>query len=368
MDIITLALCKKYVAQTAEALGAVKGAPCTIKSVQESLDGKTITITFSWMSNTTPSTEQTTEITLNKGSLISINQIITQGNKIAEITIDGETTELFAPTVSGGTSELTTNLDATVSVGGVISGKHYNTGTSLEDILRDILSPIVYPTLNDPSASLSATGNRVLEKGSTFNATLTTNFNRGSINPAYGTSGYRTGAATSYALNGSSGQTGNVFEVVVSESNYSYYVTVNYAAGDQPKDSAGNNYSTPYAAGSINTNTITYEFVDALWANTASANEIAKLALVSKTDKQKVFNFPMCAAATPEIFDIPTGWTISAIEAKNELTGEYEDCSSEFTVSSTTHNSASGTTTNYTRYTNNLGYDMGARDIRIKWA
>jgi len=46
MDLITLALAKKYVEQTAVGLGAVRGAPCTIQSITDS--STEATITFRW--------------------------------------------------------------------------------------------------------------------------------------------------------------------------------------------------------------------------------------------------------------------------------------------------------------------------------
>ena len=46
MDIVTLALARKYVEETAQGLGAVKGSPCTIKSITEGEDGSTVV--FAW--------------------------------------------------------------------------------------------------------------------------------------------------------------------------------------------------------------------------------------------------------------------------------------------------------------------------------
>ena len=371
MDLVSYALSKKYVEDTAEALGAVKGAPCTIKSTETSQDGKSTIITFSWMSNTTPSVEQTTQITVRNGTIVSVNPILNHGTKIAEITIDGTQTNLYAPAGGGGggePAELTDDLDVTRTVGGISNGRHYDDGTPLETILRDMLNPIDYPTLTDPSATLSATGNKLLEKGSSLNSTMTVTFSRGSIHPAYTTSGYRSGPAESYALNDGITQSGNTFSVVVTESLLSYQATVNYEQGEQPKDSAGNNYSSPLPEGSVHSNTINYEFVDALWANTSNITTIAKLALISKTTKQKDFNFPAQTIANPEVFDVPASWNVTAVQVKNDLSGIYEDAGSQFTITSITHDDAAGNTVNYNRYTFNLGYDTGARSVRIKWS
>lgn len=268
----------------------------------------------------------------------------------------------------GGSADLEQALTVTETVGGVTSGKTYSIGTKLETIFRDMLDPVKYPTLTAPSATLSATGAKLLETGATLATTMTITFNRGSINPAYGTSGYRSGAATGYSLAGGSTQSENTFSVTVTSAKLSYQGNAEYAAGEQPKDSHGGNYSTPLAAGNVDTNTITYEFVDALWANTSSASTMTKQALVSKSAKVKSFSFPATTAANPEAFDVPASWTVTAVEVLNTLSNQWENADAQFTVTDTTHDDAAGTSVNYKRYTCNLGIDLGARSVRVKWS
>ena len=272
------------------------------------------------------------------------------------------------PGGGGGSADLQTALTATKTVGGVTAGDTFAQGTSLETVIRSVLSPVLYPSFTAPSATLSATGSKLLEKGGSLSTTFTATFNRGAITPAYGTSGYRSGEATGYKLNNGESQVGNTWAVTVTESQLTYQANVSYAAGEQPKDSSGANYSSPLPAGNLNTNTITYEFVDALWANTASISTVAKLSLTSKSTKLKEFNFPSATAANPEIFDVPSSWTVTAVEVLNTLNNQWEDCSSEFTTSSVIHKNAGDVDTNYDRYTCNLGYDMGARKVRVKWS
>lgn len=63
IDIITLALARKYTNDTANALGAVKGAPCTIESIVD--DGEFNVITFGWTAN--DGTHQTSTMTVKHG-------------------------------------------------------------------------------------------------------------------------------------------------------------------------------------------------------------------------------------------------------------------------------------------------------------
>ena len=421
MDFVSYALSKKFTEETAEQFGALKGANCKIKSVVHE-NGQNV-VTFEWKNDAgetresvmyvqdgTPIYNWTPGDHYEYGDLVIYASCFyrcifensdttfddTKWNELGSP--DGnydivETKELLPPRftpadrkmyyciadsafylwdgtawVFQATGALGDDLDVTKTVGGVSSGSHYDEGTSIETILRDMLNPTEYPTLTNPSASISSSISKLLEKGSSVNAVLTVNFNRGSINPAYGTSGKRSGAAVGYTMNGGAEQAGNTFNVVVNETYKSFTASVRYAAGEQPKDSTGANYSTPLPAGSVNSAAFVYEFVNAIWANTSNINTISKIDLVSAATGQVILNYPAATKEKPEVFDVPTEWTVTDIEVKNDLTGAWEDCKSTFTKTATTHENAGGTVVNYNRYTCNLGYNMGARPIRIKWS
>ena len=267
----------------------------------------------------------------------------------------------------GGSSELADDLTTSVTVGGITSGTQYEAGTSLEKIFRDMLNPVAYPTLTNPSVSLAGSGSKLLEAGATLAVTLTATFSRGSINPAYGTSGYRSGAVQGYTLNNGTEQAENTWSETVSASNKTFKCSARYAAGEQPKDSKGNDYNSPLPAGSVESGTVTYDFVDAMWANTSNITTVAKLSLVAKSTKQRDMTFPAQTVANPEIFDIPASWTVTAVQVKNDLSGAWEDASSQFTVTDTAHDNAGGVSTAYKRYTFNMGIGTGSRQIRVKW-
>lgn len=269
---------------------------------------------------------------------------------------------------SGGGGSLEDALTTSITVGGIESGTTYPAGTTFEQMFRDLLNPTAYPTLTAPSATLTATGAKLLEAGSTLSTVMTLTFSRGSINPAYGTSGYRSGEATGYSLDGGASQAENTFNVTVTSAKTSYQGAVSYGAGEQPKDSKGEDYDSPLAAGSVNSNTLTYEFVDALWANTANIATVAKLSLVSKSAKVKQFDFPAQTTTNPETFDVPASWTVTAVEVKNDLSGQWENASSQFAVTDTSHNDAAGSSVAYKRYSFSLGYATGARSVRVKWS
>lgn len=268
----------------------------------------------------------------------------------------------------GGASELEDPITAAVDVGGVTAGTTFTAGTSIEAVLRAVLSPTLYPSLTPPSATLTGSGAKLLETGATLVATLTATLNRGSINPAYGTSGNRAGEATGYALNGGASQATGTWSETVSETNRTFQAVISHAAGEQPKDSVGANYDEPLAAGSVTSNTVTYDFVPALWSNAADIATIAKEALVAKSAKVKEFSFPAQTVANPETFDVPASWTVTAVEVLNDLSGKWEDCSGEFAITDTTHDDAAGNPLAYKRYTDNRGYNAGPRSVRVKWS
>lgn len=259
-------------------------------------------------------------------------------------------------------------LSVSRTVGGCSSGTSYAQGTTLEKILRDMLNPTDYPSLTNPSVSLLYSGTKLLESGSSIQATLNASFNRGSINPAYGTSGYRSGPATGYSLNGGVQQSQTSWSVTVDSSNKQFTATAYYSEGEQPKDSVGNDYDSPLPAGSVNSSQLTFEFVDAIWASIPSISTVSKQTLISKSTRTKTFVFPAQTVQNPETFDIPASWTVNTIEVLNELSGKYEDCSSEFRVSTTTHPDAAGNEVSYKRYTDNRGYASDTRTIKITWS
>ena len=278
-----------------------------------------------------------------------INGVVLSGNKTsADLNITGS-------------AALSEALTASKAVGGVPVGKQYAAGTSLEVIFNDMLNPVENPTLTNPSATISASG-LLVEEGVPTEKVLTVNFNRGSINPAYGTSGYRAGAATSYALNGGSPQPGNTFTVTVQTGNSSFTASVAYGEGEQPKNSAGENYSSPLPAGSVNSEALNFEIVAPLWSNQGNITTVAKEPLISKSARLKQFNFPAQTQANPEVFDVPSSWTVTGVELLNTLSGQWADCSSEFSITDVTHGSIA-----YKRYTYNEGLATGARSVRVKW-
>lgn len=262
-----------------------------------------------------------------------------------------------------GNAVLSSELVSTKEVGGIASGRTFAEGTTLETVIRSMLSPVLYPTLTNPSATLTTSAARLMEVGTTANVTLTASFNRGAITPKYSTSGQRAGAATGYILNGGEEQHSHTFSVEVSETNKSFTVVVNYAEGEQPVASDGSEFSEALPAGSVASSALTFEFVEPLYSNASDITTIKKEALVSKSAKTKTFSFPSQTVANPEQFCVPADWNVTAVEVLNTLNNQWVSALSEFAVDDVEYSDIP-----YKRYTYNVGINTGERQIRIKWS
>lgn len=272
-----------------------------------------------------------------------------------------------------GGDTLENGLEVKVAVGGLPTGKTYAAGETIEKVLQDMLNPLTTPTLTGPSATLAfASGDNALVEDGTaeIRKDILCTFNRGAINPANGTSGYRSGVATSFTDNqGGAAQATGVYNNFLFPQTGGVNVTVAYEAGEQPKDSHGGDFDVPLPADSVTSNTLNVTKVNAFYDNTADITSVAKQALFDYTKtKSKEYLFPKQFVATPEVFEIPASLTVKTIEVKSDLSGLFEDCSAEFTVSDVTHQNAGGADVAYKRYTDNRGYDAGPRTIKVTWA
>lgn len=141
------------------------------------------------------------------------------------------------------------------AIGGIGAGTSLK-GYSMSDVLMAMLYGTMYPTIEAPSFDVSiekTNGNA----GSSFTTNGTLTFNRGKIEPAYGTSGYRAGLPTSYSYNGNIVETQDLVLPItltidhLNVGDNEVVFEVNYSEGEQPKDSSGASYDAPLAAGKL---------------------------------------------------------------------------------------------------------------------
>ena len=163
-------------------------------------------------------------------------------SNIQDLQIDAKTTE---------------NVTSTTTVGAINAGQTIEVGTNIQKLTELLLNKTFYPTFVNPTFGL--TNNAGLrEVGSSFNVSLTFNFNRGQIlgkldngiwNPTM-LQDYRAGTAISYLLNNVSGANNSAsFNVTTNLGTNTLNGSVTYAEGVKPKDSKNNDYDSPLSSG-----------------------------------------------------------------------------------------------------------------------
>ena len=114
MDIISYILAKKYTDNTVDGMGALKGAPCTVKSIENITGGKRITL--EWESNSGVKQTQSFDV-IDGANVVEWSQIQQSGTKIAEININGVSTDIYSPDGGGSSNVITGTTDPTDNVG-----------------------------------------------------------------------------------------------------------------------------------------------------------------------------------------------------------------------------------------------------------
>jgi len=248
------------------------------------------------------------------------------------------------------------------------------------DVMQAMFFPTLYPSLTNPSNTFVDNVANLQEINNSINITFTSSFNRGGINPAYGTSGFRSGSGntvyyTGSGLPGSIGSyplnpnTQTVSGYIVLIGNQSWTSAWSYDSGEQPKDSGGNNYNSPLPAGTTSYRSTSFEGVYALYGTTSTINNPnTKQSLVSMlTGNNIIFSMTAESGGYKQSFDIPNAWTgaptnrpLLNIQTFNTVSGQWETTGlGQWTLSSTTHEGV-----NYTRYTFN-GPDRSSIQIRL---
>lgn len=252
---------------------------------------------------------------------------------------------VFIEIVSGGSGTISRAITAAIDVGGVDAGDTFAQGTSYDDMWDTLLNPTLYPTFTAPSASLSYSSDTNYAVGATIAAkTATVGYNAGAITLNGTKQADRGGAATNYAIattgadteySDSSASSGSFSVTALTRSTkgtIKITATVSYAQGPQPKDSKGNDYSTPLAAGSVSIDKTINFILPYYYGKSASTTVSDFTGLTSdvKAKGNKTYKFTtnnehmvfaydssygnLTSILDPNGFEVLSGWT------KNTLT------------------------------------------------
>lgn len=257
-------------------------------------------------------------------------------------------------------------------------------GKSFQEMMDLMLYPELFPTLTNPSqTNFTLTPNGLREIGEQFSAggiTLSSTFSRGSINPAYGTNGFRSGLPNAYIYTGPgsvptpqsstslTNSTATTAAYTIVQGAQSWTSRVAYDAGQQPLSSKGNNFNSPLPAGQTNNNlTRTITGVYPVFATTVSISTLTKQGLQSMTSNITVDVVTESGGGgAKQTIDIPQAFsTITGLQQFNTLSGVFDNIQlSTFTVTSVTKTIQGVSGIPYDRYTHN-GSVIGARQLRF---
>lgn len=244
-------------------------------------------------------------------------------------------------------------------------------GRTAEELLLMMLFGVVNPTLTAPSfhAALSDDNEQlIIGRPSTLKGALT--FNRGKIEPAYETSGYRAGAPVSYAIGDEVIETSSLsydFEIPFTPSakETTLQCAVKYGAGEQPMNSIGKPYDMPLGAGVLTTSLL-IKAVYPLY--TASGDEHA-FTWFEDEDGNEGYSVEFASELTGvrQSFATSSQTNVIGVKAFNALTQQWEWIGGDTAAFSLTYFDITTLVidnNNYIQYTYN-STPTGARELRI---
>ena len=282
-------------------------------------------------------------------------------------------------------------------------------GKSFQEMMDLMLYPTLFPSLSPPFSGLTLTttpniAGTLREIGTVYDAisstiNLSSTFNRGSINPAYGTNGFRSGLPNAYNYTGpgsvpspqsstiSPNNTSTSATYTIIPGNQSWQSSVSYDQGQQPLDSTGNAFNSALPAGTTSNNTRTLTGVYPIFATTVALGTATKQSLRVMGGTVQIGTGPGSAiqlvtesggGGLKQFIDVPTSWPISNLDGAQQfstLSNAWDPV--DDSTGGQTAAFATWTATNilktiqgvpnvaYTRYTNNTPTPIGARQIRL---
>ncbi len=292
------------------------------------------------------------------------------------------------PMSSGGSGEYESNIeDKTLAmpnaVGGIAKGTIISAleGKTYNEMFDDLLFPTVNPTFTAPSASIAFKSySSTQEVGATgpTASNFTVGYNAGAIT-LNGTKQANRGGTQDTAnsfiyVNGSASNKTLPSKVTLGSTTFKYRAA--FAEGPQPKNNKGGDYSSPLAAGTVDSSAITLNGTYPWYASTVgvtTSSPVAKQALVAwNATAGKMYTgdngFTLEASGTvPQVIKVPNSRTITSMEMYDTGAEKWKAVSMSGTWATSTETiSVNGTNVTYTVYTYS-GATRGQVKLRIKF-
>ena len=284
--------------------------------------------------------------------------IVARGLATQLVGPDGKISTKKMPTLNG-----TSGLSGFTSIGKLTDPAMVEGKTS-EEILLMMLYGVINPTLTAPSLDIALNDVQlIVGRESVIEGALT--FDRGKIEPAYGTSGYRAGLPTSFTIANQESATNDTVY------NFSFTLTpiagdnvinysVNYSAGEQPLNSIGSAVGEPLAAGSLSGN-ITLQAVYPLYSETGE--DLDFIWFEEDDGEGYMSTFTSEASGKKQSFAVHSEVKVIGIKSYNTLTKSWEWLGGTAAVS-LTHFDTSVSEDGYVTYIHNQPAS-GKRELRI---
>lgn len=258
------------------------------------------------------------------------------GDKFVVTFLDGTTSEIAAASAEYKSNIEDKTLAMPNAVGGFAKGTKVSDleGNDYNQMFDDLLFPTVNPTFTAPSATIKFNNySSTQEVGATgpTSSNFSTSYNAGQITLNGAKQANRGGshdASKSFIyVNGAITNTTLPSKVTLGSTTFKYRAA--YAQGPQPKDNKGNDYSTPLAAGTVDSSAITLNGTYPWYASTSAAtasSPVVKQSLVAwnaTAGNMSTGNFDLQPSGTlPQVFKLPR--QLKTLQMKNTVSGNMD--------------------------------------------
>ena len=283
----------------------------------------------------------------------------TDGDKFIVTYLDGTTTGIEAASGEYESMIADKNLTTPNAVGGIAKGTKVSSleGKTFAEMFDDLLFPTVNPTFTAPSASIAwknyATVQEVGSTGPTVD-NFTVGYNAGAINLNGVKQANRGGShdtANSFIyVNGDATNKQLPTKLALGSTKFKYRAA--FGVGPQPKNNKGGDYSSPLAAGTVDSTEISVNGTYPWYASTATAGTLTKQSLVSWNTTAGAmssgeFTVQPHTAAAPQMFKLPR--KASSLQMYNTVAKAFETVAlSDWTETSASETVNGNTQTYYT--------------------
>lgn len=296
--------------------------------------------------------------------------IYTEDDKNKVLTIDEVSGAPSWQPSKGGSGSSTFTGTASIDIGGVKVGDSWDSAP-IEDVVNSIINPELFPAFINPTFSFVSTASGFREVGSITDITFNVNFSRGSITPQYSAeNNYRSGLPTAYNYSGPAGSEVKVSNALtdtktitgysIAIGNNTFFCSVDYSIGTQPKSSKGNNFNTPLPAGTLAAKSVTITGVYPVYSGIGTLSKIPLQAHGTAI----VVDAPADMNVGGQRFKIqyPAVWIAKTpvVQQENELSKAWDNQNmSDYSITTIDKNGVSYKQVEY------VGAGIGARKLRL---